>query len=230
MENVNRSSFDFEPPMLLVEKATNFLTELIIEGQLKPGESVSEIHLNRVYGISRSPIREALRILEARGLVASIPRKGAYVKMLTKKDIKESFPIRAVLEGYAARLAIENFTKDDIREFTSTIEGMRTAANADDFKSFLKQHYRFHLTYIKASNNGYLITILNEMLNQALWLHQAYKYFQQNAQYSIDKHLDILNAFINKSKFDGERLVVEHILAAVDSIADCLSEVAEYGK
>lgn len=220
----------FEAPQLLVEKVGHFLTELIIEGQLKPGQSLSEVDLNRRYGISRSPIREALRILEQKGLVASIPRKGAYVRQLTKKDVQEIFQVRAVLEGFAATQAVEKLTPTDMEDLASAVGSMRISANDNDFKSFLRHHYRFHRIYIVASGNDYLITLLDKILDQAVWLHQAYEYLLRSFQHSIEKHSQILDAFRKQSVHEAERIVAQHILAAAEPMSEHLPEVVDYGK
>jgi len=216
----------FEPPSLLTEKVTIFLSEMIIEGRLKPGEHLTEIQLSKRFGISRSPIREALRILEQKGFVVNIPRKGNYVRTVTKNDISEVFSVRAVLEGFAARLSTSNLNQEDFDKLEFLVERMTEAAKKNDFKAFLDHHYNFHRTYIKASKNGFLTKTLEDILNQALWLHHAYVYMQYTHKYSIEKHIEILNAFKKREAKEAERLVKEHILASVDPIVKQLSKGA----
>lgn len=220
----------FEPPTLLTEKVTIFLTGMIIEGRLKPGEHLTEIQLNKRFGISRSPIREALRILEQKGFVVNIPRKGNYVRTVTKNDISEVFSVRAVLEGFAARLSTSNLNQEDFDKLEFLVERMTESANKNDFKAFLDHHYNFHRTYIKASKNGFLTKTLEDILNQALWLHHAYVYMQYTHKYSIEKHIEILRAFKEREAEEAERLVEEHILAAVDPIVKQLPKGASNAK
>lgn len=220
----------FEPPTLLTEKVTIFLTGMIIEGRLKPGEHLTEIQLNKRFGISRSPIREALRILEQKGFVVNIPRKGNYVRTVTKNDISEVFSVRAVLEGFAARLSTSNLNQEDFDKLEFLVERMTESANKNDFKAFLDHHYNFHRTYIKASKNGFLTKTLEDILNQALWLHHAYVYMQYTHKYSIEKHIEILRAFKEREAEEAERLVEEHILAAVGPIVKQLPKGASNAK
>lgn len=220
----------FEPPTLLTEKVTIFLTGMIIEGRLKPGEHLTEIQLNKRFGISRSPIREALRILEQKGFVVNIPRKGNYVRTVTKNDISEVFSVRAVLEGFAARLSTSNLNQEDFDKLEFLVERMTESANKNDFKTFLDHHYNFHRTYIKASKNGFLTKTLEDILNQALWLHHAYVYMQYTHKYSIEKHIEILRAFKERKAEEAERLVEEHILAAVGPIVKQLPKGASNAK
>jgi DNA-binding GntR family transcriptional regulator len=97
----------------LVNQLTEFLTNAIIEGNLKEGQRLVENELQRTFGISRAPIRESFRILEKNGLVNTIPRRGSFVRNVTQKDVEENFPIRAYLESLAARLAVQNLTPED---------------------------------------------------------------------------------------------------------------------
>jgi len=214
----------FKPPATLVEKVAEFLSEMILDGSLKPGEQITEVDLNRRFGISRSPIREALRILEQKGLMTNIPRKGSYVRTVTETDIAEIFPVRAILEGFAARLSVPNLGKEDFEKLKVSIAKMKESANKDDFKSFLRYHYDFHRIFIKASKNKFLIKLLEDILNQALWLHQAYIYFHSTSQHSIEQHYEILRTFEKKDAKKAERLVVKHILNAINRIVSQISE------
>ncbi len=217
----------FEPPTLLTEKVAIFLTGMIIEGRLKPGEHLTEIQLSKRFEISRSPIREALRILEQKGFVVNIPRKGNYVRTVTKNDILEVFSVRAVLEGFAARLSTSNLNQEDFDKLEFLVERMTESANKNDFKAFLDHHYNFHRTYIKASKNGFLTKTLEDILNQALWLHHAYVYMQHTHKYSLEKHIEILRAFKEREAKEAGRLVEEHILASIDPMVKQLSKGAK---
>ena len=90
-------------PHVLGQQVSHILTEAILEGVLKGGDQLVEAELQKQFGISRSPLREAFRDLEKKGLVFIIPRKGTYVKQLSRKDIEDNFPVRAMLEGLAAQ-------------------------------------------------------------------------------------------------------------------------------
>ena len=124
----------------LVEQIENYLTNAIIEGRLKTGDRLVESELQRKLGVSRTPIREAFRILEKNGLIITIPRKGAYIREITLKDIKENFPVRAWLEGLAARLAVPNMTEKDIDPLKEKLAGMEQAVENNDFNMYFKYH------------------------------------------------------------------------------------------
>ena len=92
------------------------LREAILKGELKPGERLMELQLASKLGVSRTPIREAIRMLEQEGLAVTIPRRGAEVARMTEKDMKDVLQIREVLDELAVRLACDNITKEEIKE------------------------------------------------------------------------------------------------------------------
>src|SRR5512137_2238156 len=98
----------------LTDQVYEFLSNSIIEGRIKPGEKLLENELCHQFGISRSPLRECFRILEAEGLINISPRKGAFVREFDRQDLEDVFPVRAVLEGLAARLAVKNIGDKEI--------------------------------------------------------------------------------------------------------------------
>ena len=107
---------------------------------MKGGERLVENELRRSLGVSRAPIRESFRILERDGFITRVPRKGTFVRKITKKDIEENFLIRASLESLAAKLAIPHLSSGDITEIKEAFEGMKKTAEDNDFKSHLKYH------------------------------------------------------------------------------------------
>jgi DNA-binding GntR family transcriptional regulator len=89
-------------PLLLAQQVSQVLTDAILDGRLASGEQLVETKLQAEFGISRTPLREAFRELEKRGLVEIFPRRGAFVRQLSRQDIDDNFPVRAALEGLAA--------------------------------------------------------------------------------------------------------------------------------
>lgn len=219
----------FNPQMAksLVEQICDALTNAIIEGTLKPGEPLTEISLQQTFGVSRTPIREAYRILERKGLLEVIPRKGTYVKVISEKDIVETFPVRAILEGYAARLAAEKMTDAQLAEMDVCLKEMVKSAQENNFRSFMLNHYDFHRCFISCSGNDLLKDILDILLEKAIWFRCSFLYFHQNYSFSIDKHEEILGLFMKRDKDGVGMLVKEHIEVAKDNF---LAFVRQKGK
>jgi DNA-binding GntR family transcriptional regulator len=144
---------EFAPqyPTSLSDQVVEFLTNAIIEGRYKSGERLVESKLQREFGISRAPIREAFLILEKNGLLTSIPRKGRFVRKISTKDIEENFVIRANLESLAARLAAAHLRSEDINKMELALSEMAQAAKGKDFQTYYKFHYEFHDIFLHAS-------------------------------------------------------------------------------
>ena len=218
-----KKDLNFNPPMSLVEKVTESLSNAIIEGRLGLGEPLIESKLQRELGISRAPIRESFRVLQNSGLVVTLHRRGTFVRKISRRDIEENFPIRASLESLAARLAVSNLTPKDIRQMEFFFSKMQEAAKKNDFKSYLKYHSEYHLIFIRASKNNTLIEIIENLRQQAMWHRFSYLYFQEAFEYSIHVHQKILNAFIKKDSDQVEALVKEHIMIGLSRFLDFLS-------
>jgi len=200
----------------LVEQITEFLTNSIIEGQFKSGERLVESDLQRRFGISRSPIRESFRILEKNGLVVTIPRKGTYIKKISRKDITENFPITANLEGLAARLAIPHLEANDIKKMESSLLRMEEAAAKNNFRSYLKNHYDFNDTFIVASRNDALVQILENLRNQILWFRYHNFYVRESYDYALKVHREIFNLFLKRDPDRLDALIKEHAFVLLD--------------
>ncbi|MGC1402686.1 MAG: GntR family transcriptional regulator [Thermodesulfobacteriota bacterium] len=213
---VRKKEFSPQYSLPLVEQITEFLAQAILEGQYESGGRLVENELQRQFGVSRSPIRESFRVLERKGLVTSIPRKGTYVRKIIQKDIEENFPVRANLESLAARLALSHLGPQDIEKMNAAFSKMKEAAKNNDFTSYLKHHIHFHDIFIRASRNDTLIEILENLRNQAIWFRYSYLYVQESFDYASNVHRKILDAFIKKDAGRLEALVKDHILIALD--------------
>lgn len=208
---------DFKPHVL-GDQVALILTEAILEGKLRGGDRLIEVELQRHFNVSRSPLREAFRNLEKKGLVTIIPRKGTFVKRITRRDIEENFPVRARLEGLAARETHKRITDKVLSEMTRTLSRMENAAAGADTRSYWKHHLLFHDLFINASGNAVLINILKTLRMHSLWHRFSYRYYQEDLQKSVAVHRDILDLLQNPES-DGDRietLVRRHIDEALN--------------
>lgn len=195
------------------------LSASIIEGKIKPGERLIENDLGKQFGISRSPIRECFKILEFEGLITIQPRKGAFVRALTPKDIEDVFPVRIALESLAARLAVPNMSEDKIKSVKDLTIKMDEAITNNDIPSFLRLNYAFHSIFIKASDNKILENILKN-LGKGLWLRIAFLYYRfgKGLKYSNVMHKKVVKAFKDKDADAAEKLIAEHIEHAKEKL------------
>ncbi len=208
---------DFKPTVL-VEQVSQILADAILEGILKGGDKLVEAELVKQFGISRAPIRESFRELEKRGLVEIIPRIGTFVITITEKDIKENFPVRANLEGLAAKLAFPRLTKDDIAQMEKALHNMEKFAKKKNTKQFRESHIHWHEIFIDACGNEVLISLLQRLRMHYLWQRFAYQYYQEDFAKTVSYHKKILALFKKKKSNpdDIEILVRDHIAVALD--------------
>jgi DNA-binding GntR family transcriptional regulator len=218
-------AIDFRPTGL-VEKLSEAMTEAILEGIFKEGDQLTELDLQKQFNISRSPIRESFRVLEKRGLVEVIPRKGTFVKRISPRDIEEHFPVRSVLEGLAAKQAYANLTPATLEAMERALARMKTAAENEDTKSYWKQHILFHEIFIDACGNQLLINLLKTLRMQIMWYRLSYQYYKEDFKSSYRTHEKIMGLFKSKNT-DPDRLeaaVRTHIEEAVGKFIGYLDE------
>ena len=191
---MRKKKFQISSPQTLREKIADSIREAIVKGTLKPGERVSEPELAERFGISRTPIREAIRQLESEGFLTAVPRKGAVVSPITEKDVKEFYAIKGVLEGYAARVATSKLTQRDITRMKTLNEQLERYAQEGDVKNLFKAHNEFHEIFVKACGNERLYQLTKNLVQQFQRFRIALSIFGGIGN-SLDQHNKIIDAF-----------------------------------
>ena len=222
------TKYEFKPDALSIQ-VSRILTEAIMDDVLKGGDKLVEAELQKQFGISRSPLREAFRDLEKKGLVVIVPRKGTYVRRITLKDIEENFPVRAVLEGLAAKEACNRITENDIDEMEDILVELEEAAEKNDMKTYKRLHLLFHEIFIEASGNEVLIDILKTLRMHSMWYRFASKYYKQDFKSHVAIHREILSLF-KYHREDAERVgqrIQNHIEMAYENFLSFLEDQNE---
>ena len=211
---------------VLSSQVSKILTEAILEGAIEGGQKLVEMEIQEMFGISRSPLREAIRDLEKKGLVTIVPRRGAFVRRVTVKDIEDIFPVRANLEALAAKLAHANISQEDLDEMKDILEKMQEAVRANDTKSYWRHHSRFHEIFINASNNPVLIETLSRLRLHSLWYRYSYKYYEEDLQKQFLIHEQIYELFASRKTGVKklEKLVHDHIEVAFEKFVGYLTQ------
>lgn len=195
----------------LRELVLEAIREAIINGHLKPGERLMEIQMAEELGVSRTPIREALRKLELEGFIVMIPRKGAYVADISIKDIADVFEIRASLEGLAAALAAERITDEEL-EFMERCLVVKAEAIANaDFDKLVDIDARFHESIYKASRNERLWAIINNLREQIQRLRMTSLSVPGRMSQSLKEHRAIVEAIQSRDINLARQAAQEHI-------------------
>lgn len=151
----------------------------ILDGTYVPGTRLVERDLAAEFAVSRSPIREAIRLLNHEGLLESLATRGIVVKKLTRHDVIEIFDLREALEGLAARLAAERVAGGAISDLDEYVRRSHTAANALDFDTAHAANAAFHDELIAFSENGNLQIMLKPLLGRLHWIFRQVLDFQQ---------------------------------------------------
>jgi DNA-binding GntR family transcriptional regulator len=192
-------------------KVFNQLQNDILNGKYQPGDSLIELRLTEELGVSRTPIREAIRQLELEGLVQSIPNKGAIVKGISAKDIEDIYTIRMMIEGLAARWATEKITPQELEELKEALEFEEFYTIRNDSGHLMKFDSRFHDIIFKASKSKPLMHTLSTFHHYVQRARNASFSSPGRAQKALEEHKAILQAIIEKDAEKAEKLTTEHV-------------------
>ncbi|WIV49797.1 GntR family transcriptional regulator [Marivivens sp. LCG002] len=187
------------------------LLEDIGNGHLAPGARLRETELAERFGISRTPIREAIRQLEADGLVVHMPRQGATIRVLDYSEVMELYEMRAVLEGTAARLAARAASDLELDELETLNSELSQAA---DVRTAYELNRQFHMTLLDAAKNRYLIKSVNALQKTLLIIGTSTLAEADRAQQAVKEHAALLVALKARDGVRAEELMRAHIEAA----------------
>jgi DNA-binding GntR family transcriptional regulator len=148
----------------LVDLAVSRLTREILSGKSDPGERLVEEQLTRRLGISRAPLREALRLLAQQGLVEHVPRRGVRVATLSDRDVRELYELRDVLERFAVRAGIPVGREGDLAGLRATLDAMREATRVGDRMRVAESHRAFHVALVALAGNRQLSAVYGSIL------------------------------------------------------------------
>lgn len=181
----------------LGEVVFEYLRNAILSGELKPGERLMEVTIAEQLGVSRTPVREAIRKLEKENFVIMIPRKGAYVADLTKKDIMEVLEIRKELEGFAAALAAERMENNEKEKLKTIMQAFNENLEAMDKKGMIESDNAFHSAIYQSTKNGRLNDIIYDLHDQFQRFRLIYFSEFNNYKEIQTSHGRILEAILN---------------------------------
>lgn len=187
------------------------LLEEIREGRLMPGERLRETELADRLGVSRTPVREAIRQLESDGLVAHVPHIGASVRKLHYAEVMELYEMRAVLEGTAARLAARAASEVELRELATLNEQL---AGADTGPEASRLNRIFHATLLDAAKNRFLSRSMLSLQRALLILGPSQLYDSARTVESVVEHRRLLDALVTRDGPGAETAMRAHIEAA----------------
>ena len=194
------------------------LRENILNGHYKHGDELRETAVGKEIGVSRTPVREALRQLELEGLVTIIPNKGAYVNGITAKDIFDIYEIRSYLEGLCAKWACRNITEEQLDDLDEITYLSDFHIRREHWEQIFELDNRFHLLLYKACGSTVLEHILSDYHHYVERVRKNTLSSQGRAGKAAEEHKAILNAVREKDEALAEKLANEHIYRSLENI------------
>lgn len=205
----------------------NTLREAILRGELKPGERLMEIRLANKLGVSRTPIREAIRKLELEGLVLMIPRKGAEVAQITEKSLRDVLEVRRALEDLAVQLACLRMSSQTLEDLKAAAKAFEEILGDEDITAVAEADVKFHDVIYMATDNQRLISLLNNLREQMYRYRVEYLKKKECHKQLLWEHQEIIRA-IEAGEIDvATKITEQHIDNQVEAVSDALRHLEE---
>ena len=204
------------------------LKKAILTGGFMPGSKLKENEMSELFNLSRTPIREAFRILEAEGLVEIKANKGVRVTLITIEDVNEVYELRFLLELYCIKIFVKFVNASNFRDLEDILEKMESAVNRKDYASYLAISIDFHGYYVKNCQNKRMFEIFSNMKNT---IRLAHVFLDKNQNYykkSLFEHKNILKAIKEKDQRKCENLLQQHLEASCEIMKRNLSRIKAY--
>jgi DNA-binding GntR family transcriptional regulator len=200
----------------LVEQIASTLRQAIADGKLRPGTRLLEVQIAREMGTSRAPLREALLQLEREGLVVRQPNRGAFVADLNEEMVREVASLRAVLEGFAASLAVQHLTRADFDRLEAILREMLAVARRGDFPRMIEWDYQFHEHIMRASRHRLLYETWVGMDRKIRVYLSATNLMYTDMKTVVEGHVPILRALERRDPERARRVMADHLAEVLD--------------
>lgn len=202
----------------------NTLRQAILRGELKPGERLMEIQLANKLGVSRTPIREAIRKLELEGLVLMIPRKGAEVAEITEKNMLDVLEVRKALEELSVQLACDRISKGQIEELKVAAKEFQQVLKSGDVTRIAEADVKFHDIIFAATDNQRLISLLNNLREQMYRFRVEYLKQKDCYPKLMEEHDMIIEMIEKRKKKEAGEIIGKHIDNQASTVSDVIRE------
>ena len=202
----------------------NTLREAILKGDLKPGERLMELQLASKLGVSRTPIREAIRMLEQEGLAVTTPRKGAEVAKMTLKDMEDVLEIRDALDELAVRIACQKISDEQLKQLEDMKELFEKSTQTGNVKKIAEADVTFHDVIYEATGNPKLVTLLNNLREQVYRYRVEYIKDPKNYPTLIAEHEAILESLKNRDVKNAVEAMHVHVANQAEAVKTVIQE------
>lgn len=205
------SHVDVDEYMPLRDVVFKTLRRAILKGELQPGERLMEIALANKLGVSRTPIREAIRMLELEGLVLMIPRRGAEVAGITEKNLRDTLEVRRALEELAIELSCTRITDEELEELRKAEKDFVISIKNKDIIEIARADEKFHDIIFTSTGNDKLIQMINNLREQMYRYRLEYVKAESTRNQLMSEHEMIMKALRSRDKSEAKRIIAEHI-------------------
>lgn len=202
----------------------NTLREAILKGELKPGERLMELQLAAKLGVSRTPIREAIRMLEQEGLAVTIPRKGAEVAKMTEKDMQDVLQIREALDELAANIACEQITKEQLEELIDAMHEFEESTQTGSIRRIAEVDVKFHDIIYQSTGNPKLVSMLNNLREQMYRYRVEYLKDAKNYPTLLKEHQEMVEGLRTKNKEKVTKVMQQHVKNQATAVKAIIQE------
>ena len=207
--------------------ATELIRQAILDGGLSPGERLKEEELAQRLGISRTPVREALLILQTEGLVEAAPNRGATVRAHDADDLDDLYQLRALLEGHAARQAALRATDEAIAALWASCDRFSNVAKEDDVRAIVQENLFFHHAVLEASGSARLDAMVRKVIELPLVYKSYIWYSPRQREISVHYHRQITHALEMRDAERAEWVMKEHVFEARDLLVAHVRELED---
>ncbi len=210
--------------------ATEVIRQAILDGRLEPGRRLKEEELARELGISRTPVREALLMLQAEGLVDATPNRGAIVRSHDADDLRDLYQLRAVLEGYAARLAAGRIADEEVDLLWASCDRFDAITADADIRALVRENFFFHSSVLDFAGSSRLSWMVRKVIETPL-VYKSYNWYTPDQRrISGHYHRQIARALGARDAERAELLMKEHVFEARDLLVAHVRDLEEGGE
>lgn len=202
----------------LYEQVAERLRKRIYQQELAAGAAIDEKALCQTFGISRTPMREALKVLAAEGLVELVPRRGCFVRALDLDELRELFPVMAVLEGLCAREALGNTDEQTLAELETMHTGLEQHAAEGDIDAYYEDNFRFHQRLQELSGNRWLQRVVTDLRKILRLARHTQLMVEGRLQHSLEEHRRVMEAFRQRDADGVEQAMKDHLTAQLEAL------------
>jgi DNA-binding GntR family transcriptional regulator len=196
----------------LPQEIAKRIREMIRKGVLKEGDRITEKPLCQAMGVSRTPLREALRLLGSEGLIRLVPNKGAFVAQPAMKDIREMFQVMSILEGTSARQCAEKLDDRGLKKLERLFQKLEKHFEESNHERYMAVNHSYHTLVEDLAGNRILSEVINGLRQKILLYRYKQIYLPDRLSRSMQEHRDLQDAFRRRDSDAAERLMKDHLM------------------